>query len=251
MEGPSLLLASEQMQDFKGQKVFRVAGNTKLDKERLLNKEVMDIFSWGKHLVFQFDTVALRVHFLLFGTYEATVNGVSVTGDYKRSRETRLTLEFANGEMKMFNCSLKFYETSDLKSTYNFKIDIMSPQWDSQYALAQLQEHKDEEIADVLLDQEVFSGVGNIIKNEVLSMAYLNPRTPISHIEKSKLSKLITLTHDFSHQFYEWRKQFVLRKNLKAHRKGHCPHCDGKITREKTGKRQRWSYYCPVCQPLK
>jgi formamidopyrimidine-DNA glycosylase len=49
---------------------------------------------------------------------------------------------------------------------------------------------------------------------------------------------------------YAWRKVFVLRKNLKIHRRKFCPHCGTQVIREKTGRRQRWSYYCPVYQPL-
>ena len=250
MEGPSLYLAAEQLIAFKGKTIRVVSGNTKIGKERLLNREVLDIYAWGKHLVFQFDNLAMRVHFLLFGTFEAEVDGESVTGDYKRSREPRLKLEFSNGTVSLFNCSIKLYETADLKSTYNFSIDIMSPAWDSTQALKTLKSFPDEEIADVLLDQTVFAGVGNIIKNEVLSLVKVNPKTKVRDIPLAKLKKLITVTCEFSLQFYAWRKVFVLRKHLKIHRRKYCPHCGTQVIREKTGKRQRWSYSCPVCQPL-
>ncbi len=251
MEGPSLKIAAEQLQNFIGKTVLSVEGNTKIGKEQFLNKEVKDIFSWGKHLVFQFDTVAMRVHFLLFGTYEAVVDGVSVAGDYKRARESRLSFTFSNGEVKMFNCSIKVFETADLKSTYDFSIDILAPEWSDQKALKKVKTFPEEEIADVLLDQEVFAGVGNMIKNEVLSLAYLNPKTHVSALKDSEIKKLIATTKEFSHQFYLWKKDFVLRKNLKIHRKSTCPHCGQKVFREKTGKRNRWSYYCPTDQPLK
>lgn len=250
MEGPSLFLAAEQLRDFTGKKIKLVSGNTTIGKERFLHKEVLDIFSWGKHLVFQFDDVAFRVHFMLFGTFEATVDGVSVTGDYKRAREPRLALTFPNGEIKMFNCSIKVFETPDLKSTYDFSIDIMSLQWDSEKALRSVQTHPEEQIDDVLLDQELFAGVGNIIKNEVLSMSRINPKTQVKKLSTEQLKKLIEITHVFSHQFYVWRKAFVLRKHLTMYQKSVCPLCGGDIIREETGKRKRWSYYCPHCQRL-
>lgn len=250
MEGPSLFLAQEQLVDFKGKKVLVVTGNTKIGKEQFLGKDVIDIFSWGKHLVFQFDTVAFRVHFLLFGTFEATVNGISITGDYKRAREPRLALTFENGEIKLFNCSIKVFDDPELKNTYDFSIDIMSSKWDSIKAVINIQQYPEEEIADVLLDQTLFSGVGNIIKNEVLSLVKINPKTAIKHLSQAKISEVVAQTHEYSHQFYLWRKEFLLLKNLKVHRKKLCPHCGGKIVREKTGERQRWSYYCLVCQQL-
>ncbi len=126
----------------------------------------------------------------------------------------------------------------------------MSPDWNPQNALKNLKENGEEEVADVLLDQEIFAGVGNIIKNEVLSILKINPHTLIKNIKISKLKKLIIETHKFSHQFLKWRKVFKLRANLKVHRRGKCPHCGGKMIREKTGKRVRWSYYCPIDQPI-
>jgi len=70
MEGPSLYLAARQLKPFRGQTVLSVSGNTKIEKERILNKTVKIIFSWGKHLIIQFDEFALRTHFLLFGVFE-------------------------------------------------------------------------------------------------------------------------------------------------------------------------------------
>jgi endonuclease-8 len=49
-------------------------------------------------------------------------------------------------------------------------------------------------------------------------------------------------------QFYAWRKEFQLRANLRMYQKGTCPRCGGKAVRKKTGKRERWSYWCPHCQ---
>lgn len=248
MEGPSLYLAAEQLIVFKGKKVKVVSGNTKIGKERLLGKTVSDVFSWGKHLVFQFDTFAIRIHFLLFGTYEATIDGITVTGDYKRAYAPRLELQFENGDIKMFNCSIKLLETPDAKKSYDFSIDVLSKQWDEEKALKSVFANSAEEIADVLLDQEIFSGVGNIIKNEVLSLVKISPKRRVQDFSKRKVQEIVETAHAFSWQFYKWRKQFVLTKNLKIHRKGACPHCGGKVTHEVTGKRKRISHFCQNCQ---
>src|SRR5687767_13240000 len=115
MEGPSLRLAAEQLQPFVGRTVARVTGNSKIGIERLHGKHISRIFSWGKHLVFQFDTFALRVHFMLWGTFAATVEGASVTGDYRRSGPPRLVLEFSNGAATLWSASLRFLESSDAR----------------------------------------------------------------------------------------------------------------------------------------
>jgi endonuclease VIII len=251
MEGPSLFLAKEQLKPFKKKVVISVSGNTRIDKGRFEGQTVKDIFSWGKHLLFQFDGFALKVHFLLFGTFRAVVEGKSVTGDYKPTRVTRLAFAFENGQIEMYNCSVHIIEHPRLKTTYDYATDIMSPAWDSALAYRKMKRFPDAEIGDVLLDQDIFGGVGNIIKNEVLSLARINAKELVRDLSPKERRKLIDLARLFSKQFYKWRKQFVLRRNLKIHRKGICPHCGGKVAHIKTGSRYRWSHYCPICQKLR
>jgi endonuclease-8 len=248
MEGPSLYLAKEQLRPFRKKTVLEVSGNTKLDKAMFLGREVKDIFSWGKHLVFQFDDFALRIHFMLFGTFEANIDGVWVTGDYRRARTPRLALRLENGIINTYNCSLRLIESRCAKREYDFSIDIMSPKWDPNAALKRMRAQPDSEISDVLLDQTVFAGVGNIIKNEVLSLTLIAPRRKVRDLSLRERKAVIEEARAFSKQFYRWRKKFVLKKNLRAHRRSQCPHCGSKQTWEKTGTRERWAHWCPVCQ---
>ncbi len=251
MEGPSLVLAKEQLRPFKKQIVVSASGNTRIDKARFEGQTVKDIFTWGKHLLFQFDGFALKVHFLMFGAFRAVVKGKSVTGDYKPTGITRLAFAFENGQIEMYNCSVKIIEHARLKTTYDYSADIMSPSWNSLLAYKKMKQSLDAEIGDVLLDQHIFGGVGNIIKNEILSLARLNAKETVRDLSPQERRKLIALARSFSKQFYKWRKQFVLRRNLKIHRKGICPHCGGKVTHIKTGSRNRWSHFCLVCQKLR
>jgi endonuclease-8 len=248
MEGPSLYLAASQLKPFKGRTVLSVSGNSKIEKERMLGRNVKNIFAWGKHLVIQFDDFALRTHFMLFGAFEATVNGSTVTGDYRRSYTPRLQLDFENGEIKLFNCSVKFLETRNAKADYDFTIDIMSRKWDSDKAFDAVSAKPRAEIADLLLDQALFAGVGNIIKNEVLWRVRLHPDTKVRDISVAELKDLITETKKFSRLFYKWRKVFSLRKHLDIYQKSVCPRCGANVKREKTGKRNRISHFCPACQ---
>jgi len=249
MEGPSLFLAAEQLKPFINKKITIVSGNTKIGKERLLNKKVLDIFSWGKHLLFQFDTFALRTHFMLFGSFEAIVHKKMVTGDYPRkNRPIRLQLVFDIGEIDLYSCSLRYIESANVVELYDYSTDVMSSSWDSKKAFHTIQQMPENEIADVLLDQNIFSGVGNIIKNEVLFLAKIKPTHLVKDISSIKAKKIIRLVREFSLQFYKWRKRFELKKHYQIYRKGVCPICKSKITRKKTGIRNRLSFFCPKCQ---
>src|SRR6476469_2506516 len=179
MEGPSIHLAAEQLQPFVGRRVLQVAGNSMIGIERMRRVSVREIFAWGKHLVFQFERFALRVNFMLCGTFAATIRRTYVTGDYRRAGAPRLVLTFANGESTVWSASLKYLDGSDVRSSYDFTADVLSPQWSEQVALAKLPTFPKAQIADVLLDQAVFAGVGNIIKNEVLFRTRTSPLAPV------------------------------------------------------------------------
>jgi len=72
----------------------------------------------------------------------------------------------------------------------------------------------------------------------------------VKDIPPSELKELIAETRKFSLLFYKWRKVFLLRKHLDIYQKSICPRCGAKVKREKTGKRNRISHFCPVCQNL-
>ena len=129
MEGPSLYLAAEQLRPFVGRRIIRVAGNSRIGIERLHRQRVEDVFAWGKHLVFQFPRFALRIHFLLWGTFAATVKGRSVTGDYRRTGPPRLVLTFTNGEITIWSASLRYVESASARDDYDFSADVMSDDW--------------------------------------------------------------------------------------------------------------------------
>lgn len=249
MEGPSLFLAAEQLAPLVGQKIMEVSGNTKIGKERLLKQKILAIFSYGKYLFFQFETFAMRVHFLLFGSFEATIKGIKVTGDYpKKARTPRLAFQCKNGHVELYSCSIRFIEESDARSLCDYTIDIMSAEFDNKKAYNHLQVLAGTEIADALLDQTLFLGVGNIIKNEVLHKAKVLPTRPIQDLSPTRLKSLIALTKSYVQQFYEWRKHFELRKHYQIYRQRTCKRCSQPVTKNKTGLRQRMSYVCAHCQ---
>jgi endonuclease VIII len=250
MEGPSIHLAAEQLRPFAGRSVGRVTGNSRIGIERFAGKKVQDIFAWGKHLVFQFDTFALRVHFMLWGTFAATVKGTSVTGDYRRSGAPRLVLNFPNGEITMWSASLKFLEGPDARLHYDFTADIMSDSWDPKAALRKLRGFPRAEIADALLDQAIFAGVGNIIKNEVLFRTRTSPFSAVGKLSDRKLRIIVADARTFSLRFLELRRVFALRKNLEIYGKSICPTCGGKVNRRIHGERGRRSFFCVRCQKV-
>jgi endonuclease-8 len=68
-EGPSILIVRQSLLPFIGKKIQAVQGNTKIDKKRMVNQKILDIKTWGKHLLICFENFTLKIHFMMFGTY--------------------------------------------------------------------------------------------------------------------------------------------------------------------------------------
>lgn len=209
-EGPSIVILKEQAAKFAGKTVRKVSGNSRQDIARMQGLVVRDVCNWGKHFLLPFDGFALRVHFLLFGR--------SRVDDPKPGGSPRLTLEFDNGRLDLYACSVQFLE-------------------------GELDDH------DALLDQEWFAGVGNIIKNEVLWRIRVHPESEVGALPPRKQTELVKQAREYSFDFLEWKKAFVLKKHYQVHTKTHCPRDGTRLSyRKELGRARRRAFFCEACQ---
>jgi endonuclease VIII len=241
-EGPSIVILKEQATPFTGRTIRRVSGNTTLEKERLLEQRVESFRSWGKHFLVELPDFALRVHFMLFGSYRIN--------ESKSWAVPRLSLGFDGGEeINFYACSVRFIE-EPLDLAYDWWADVMSAHWDPKLALARLRAQPGTLVCDALLDQDIFAGVGNIIKNEVLFRIRVHPLSTLGALPAKKLRELVTEARHYSFEFYEWKKQFVLKKHWLVHTKRTCPRCQVPLSKAHLGRTNRRSFFCENCQRL-
>jgi endonuclease VIII len=240
-EGPSIVILREQVAPFAGRIVRRVDGNSKLDLQRMRGQRVIAFQSWGKHFLIRFPRFAMRVHFMLFGSYRI---------NERKETMPRMSLGFAKGELNFYACSLKYIE-GDLDQAYDWQADVMSDAWNPRAARRKLKLQPTMLACDALLDQSIFAGAGNIIKNEVLFRIGVHPESQIGALPPRKLGELIKQAREYSFDFYHWKKAFVLKRHWLAHAKKICPRCDIPLQfRKHLGRSQRRSFFCDRCQVL-
>jgi endonuclease-8 len=241
-EGPSIVILKELIQELNlvDKEIIEVSGNTKIEKERMLNQRVREFKSWGKHFLICFETFSLRIHFMLFGTYRI---------NERKESTPRLSLRFDDAEINFYTCSLQFIE-GDINETYDWTADVMSDNWNPEAAMNKLLSIPNALACDVLLDQNIFAGSGNIIKNEVLFRIRVHPLSKIGQIPEEKLSELIAEARNYSFDFLEWKKAYTLKAHWLAHAKKICPRCDIPLHKAYLGKTNRRSFFCTNCQIL-
>ncbi len=239
-EGPSIIILKDAVQQFKGKKVIKVEGNSKLKIQRLSGKKIIDFKSWGKHFLICFKNFTVRIHFMLFGSYRI---------NEQRPAIPRLTLIFDQGQLNFYACSLKFIEEK-IDVIYDWTADVMNDEWDAKAAKKKLKQNQEQIISDALLDQDIFAGVGNIIKNEVLFRTRIHPNNQIRNIPTAKLNEVIKEARIYSFDFLRWKKDFVLRKHWLAYSKKICPRDKVPFIKKYLGKTKRRTFYCEMCQVL-
>jgi len=238
-EGPSIRILREEAAPFAGQTILRAQGNAKIDMQRLPGRRIQALRSFGKQFLIELpDQLAVRIHLLMFGSYRI---------NERKDAAPRLSLGFDDGELNFYSCSVRLLE-GDLDELYDWRADVMADSWDPALARSKLRKMPETLVCDALLDQTIFAGVGNIIKNEVLYRTRIHPLSMVGALPMRKLRELVEQARVYAFEFLAWKKAFVLRKQWLVHNRSCCPRHDIPLTRAHFGKINRRSFYCELCQ---
>jgi endonuclease-8 len=106
------------------------------------------------------------------------------------------------------------------------------------------------EIADLLLDQHVAAGIGNVYKSEALFAEGIHPQTAVGDLDDEAIRALYATA---SHQLVA----NIGRSERRTHPRGlavygkvrqGCPDCHTAIRVTRQGDLERLTYWCPRCQ---
>ena len=179
-----------------------------------------------------------------------------------RHSDMRLVLETDEWVAVAFNVPVaEFHDSASLArqdDLVHIGPDFLGDEFDFDEAMRRIRERPEEEIADVLLNQRVVSGIGNEYKSEVLFVARVNPfrrvrdlgdesllsilrtarKLMIANVTKRSSGRVTTFSLDPSQQ------QYVYGRGGKP-----CRRCGTRIQYAKQGKDARGTYWCGKCQP--
>ncbi len=215
--------------------------------------EIVDaVRSHGKHLLIDFSGgQTLRVHLRMTGSWHL----YRATSDWRRrERAARVVIEVADWVAVCRSAPDIQLTPTDRVSVGHLGPDLCGP--DPDFAeiceRARRLSDGDRPIGEVVMDQRVACGIGNVFKAEALHSVALDPTTPVSRVGDETLSAL----------FEEARRLLAMNLERPGARVtvpgGYavygradepCPRCSHTVRRiVQGGDQPRSTYFCPGCQ---
>ncbi|KFP30373.1 Endonuclease 8-like 3, partial [Colius striatus] len=201
----------------------------------------------GKELFMYFDQKALRIHFGMNGS-------MRINPDRSKDRNGALPvleIQLTEDTVCFFEATVEYRNAAESEQKVRMmeSLDVCSPKFSFLRAESEIKQQKTRMLCDVLLDQAVLPGVGNIIKNEALFDSGLHPAVKVSQLTDERIRHLVIMIRDFTLLFYKCRKTgSALYKHYKVYRRSTCGQCNGKITVCRLGENNRMTYFCFQCQ---
>lgn len=213
----------------------------------------------GKNLLMFFtDGYVLRTHMRMNGAWHLYRHGERWRAP---GHAVRCVIETADWVAIAVNVPvLEWVKERDLPHhapVANLGPDVLKESCDADEVIRRARLQPDVAISEILLDQTVLAGVGNVFKSEVLFVAKVSPHTPVALIDDERLRAILAIATKqmranvlpasvgrvTTGRMNTEEKLWVYRRAGLP-----CRVCAATIEMRRTGPNSRSTYWCPVCQ---
>jgi endonuclease-8 len=237
---------------------FRVPQHATAD---LSGGTVAETVSRGKHLLTRVDRGdehwTLHTHLKMEGSWKVVRRGERWP---RSATNARVVLETAKDTAIGF--SLGVVELVERRRegdvVGHLGPDLLGPDWDEELAVANLLRDPGRTLREALLDQTNLAGIGNLYAAELCFTSGVHPETPVAAVPD--LPRLVRRAHQMlelnkarwvqstTGDLRERERMWVYRRDRSP-----CRRCGTPVVVEMQGPagRDRASYWCPSCQPLR
>ncbi len=245
------------------------------DIEKVVGQKITDVSRRSKILRIRLgNDLNLTVHLKMSGQLiyvdgEKRVGGGHPTADWIQdlpSKHTRVTFTFSDGTHLFFNDQrifgwIRLASDEEVEKTFTaLAPDIIDPEITPQYLFEKTHNRKIP-IKQLIMDNQIVAGVGNIYACDALNLAKISPKRAATTLSMEKITHLLKSMKEVvelgiemggatAHGKYvhvtglAGKYQNVMRVYNK---KGEpCPNCGALIEKMKLGG--RGTYFCPNCQ---
>lgn len=269
-EGHSVRLAVDQLRAaLEGQRITGFQSSFKKARAedwaaRITGFTVIAARSHGKNMFLDFDSGwTLYSHFLMWGSWHVYDRDEPWR---KEAHKARVILQTDTHTAVLFSapvCELIHRDELKTHKTAETGPDLLADQFDADEAQRRFRDpaNADREIGELIMDQTVLAGIGNVLKSEILFGAGIHPQRTPGTISADEWQRLVTIARDLIRRSYELgtfegaflpddtsveggKYGYVYRRRTYP-----CLRCATPIRMVRQGERRRMTWYCPRCQP--
>jgi formamidopyrimidine-DNA glycosylase len=257
-EGDTVYVAATRLHRALGGRLlertdFRVPALATAD---LSGRTLTAVVPRGKHLLFRIEGgMTLHTHYKMDGSWHLYRRGEAWRGP---GFEVRAVLETSDRVAVGFRLPVVELIGTDAEADVvgHLGPDPLREDWDPHAALRLLAAEPDRQIGEVLLDQRVIAGPGNVYKSEVCFLHGVDPWTPVGDV--SELPGLVDLLARLMQANKRTGTQITTgdtrpgRQRWVYGRAGRpCLRCGSKVRKgdQQGYGGERVTFWCPKCQP--
>lgn len=233
----------------------------------LIGQKINGVYRRGKYIIFALDYGALLCHNAMSGYWD-TIDE-PWTFDYvegqrtARESDVRATIVINQPSLPLHTAQvLRFHDARKFGSLRYLEVDKFAEKMSTIGPDALQTKHLYEPsaiidmdkwitrclasakpIKQLLMDQSVVAGIGNIYAAEGCWAARINPLRPAADLEEGQCEQVLLSTQAVMEAMIDYKINY---KQLRIYRKKECPACKTKVEREELAGRATW--YCPLCQ---
>ena len=225
--------------------------------DNLIGKKIIDITTYGKYLIFKIDNLYLISHLRMEGKYYIK----EINEELNKHEhiifilDDKISLRYH--DTRKFGRMFLTDDLSKCKGLTKLGLEPFDSKITSTYLYNKLNK-SNLPIKELLLDQSIIAGLGNIYANEVLFLSKINPfkkgkELTLNECNNILLSSKEILTNaiiDGGTTIKSYTSSLGVfgsyQDKLAVHTKNICPACKSKIEVIKVSGRT--TYYCPNCQ---
>ncbi len=230
-------------------------------EQKLVDQRIIDIRRLGKYLFIDTDDYTLISHLRMEGKYNYYPEPAEIT------KHDYIIFRFTDDTELRYNDTRKFGtmeivgrgEEKSLKSVSKLGLEPYDDNLNVSYFKEKIKGRKSS-IKQILLDQTIITGFGNIYVDETLFQAHIHPLTPVTELTDQQITDILNegkkIINAAINAGGTTVKSFTVTKNVTGKfqyslnvygRKGEeCYRCGTRLKKIKVGG--RGTHYCPQCQ---
>jgi endonuclease VIII len=211
---------------------------------RLVGARVDAVEPVGKHLVIRFSNgFALHSHMRMRGAWHVYRPGERWRRPAWRAKAV---LETDGATAVCFDAPVVELVRNVADRVGHLGPDILADEWNAGDVVRRARELDGRPVGELLLDQRVTAGIGNIYRCEALWRQKINPWTKTHDVPDGGLTALFEAARAMLRSSVAGARA---RNAVYGRARRPCPRCSTPIQSRLMGDNPRRVYWCPACQP--